>query len=128
MMNNCETKNCTLNYILKNIIITTIPDDYFESSCFSKLNGTCITYNTNEINNPMKWNRFIYLPITIQKQYIQTLNNKYEVDYWMLERMFCVSQNTIKYYLKHQLHLTVNEWCCRTSKKYFSFLTFIKGV
>lgn len=68
------------------------PSDYLSKEERKKMNGECVTYS---LNRPMKWDEYKKMPDDIRRQYIENLQNRFDVMQIDLARMFCVSQNTI---------------------------------
>jgi len=68
------------------------PSDYMTKKERDALNGEMSTYN---LRKPMKWKEFMSMPEDLQKQYIQWLDQAFNVGDRFLAEMFGVSQKTI---------------------------------
>jgi len=68
------------------------PSDYMTKKERDAMNGEVATYN---LHRPMKWKEFMSMPMDLQKQYIEWLDQVFDVGDNTLASMFGVSQNTI---------------------------------
>ena len=102
-------------------------DYYHKSNIHSHLNGECISYNRNELYEPLSWNRFKQLPLDFQRDYMLNLVKLYDVDEWMLNSMFGVRTDELYSHIVYTLNVNITGSCNRESKKYEQFLKFIKG-
>lgn len=61
------------------------------------MNGECETYRLNE---PMKWEEFIAMPLEHQVTYVKKLRKRFNVPDLWIAKMFGVSQDTISRYTR----------------------------
>ena len=70
----------------------TLPSDLLTEAQKRKLNGPCVEVKLDE---PMKWDRFKSLPVSLAKEYIANLRETYNPSQKMLAEMFGVGQSTV---------------------------------
>ena len=68
------------------------PSDYLTKEERQKMNGECVTYS---LNRPMKWTEYKKMPDDIRRQYIESLQTRFDVMQIDLAEMFGVTPNTI---------------------------------
>ena len=74
-----------------------LPSDNMTDSQWKKRNGAIMSY---DLKQPMNWATFSGMPIDIQKEYLQSLHEKYHVTKQCLADLFGVSWDTVSRHLK----------------------------
>jgi hypothetical protein len=69
-----------------------LPSDLLTDAQKRKLNGPCVEVKLDE---PMKWDRFKSLPVSLAKEYIANLRETYNPSQKMLAEMFGVGQSAV---------------------------------
>lgn len=75
-----------------------MPSDYLSESEKRKMNGNIDTINTNE---PMPWERFKNLPLTLQKEYVESIVSRFHVGVKTVsEVLFNIGGSTLGLHLR----------------------------
>ena len=74
-----------------------LPSDYMSKKEIRGMNEEVISMN---LNRPMSWTKFKFLPKDLQEQYINSLHEKYGCTYNDLSRMFGLGRGTFSRYVK----------------------------
>lgn len=74
-----------------------LPSDYMSKKEIRGMNGEVISMN---LNRPMSWTKFKFLPKDLQEQYINSIHEKYGCTYKDISRMFGLGKGTFSQYVK----------------------------
>lgn len=70
-----------------------LPSDYMTAKEKRAMNGEVVTMSLRE---PMDWTAFRRVPDDLKSEYIQSLQDRFDVTYPMLAKMFGVCEHTVK--------------------------------
>ena len=73
------------------------PSDYMNRKELKAMNGECKSYR---MNKPMQWNEFKKMPDDLQKEYIKTLRERFDVPVSILAEHMGIGSGTLNRYMR----------------------------
>lgn len=102
-----------------------MPSDYMTKKERDKMNGEVQSYN---LNSPMKWMQFKRMPDDIQREYINSLIEKFDPQQTAIAEMLAVSAGTLNKLCRERLGISFERGGAHGEGRNAAFWAWVNGA